>query len=164
MTIEGQIAERDFVRAAFVHIRPSPFFAVIGALLGLLGLVLACLALFESDLQRVSLGVFILACLLYLGFYFAVWYPYAARRTFRQYKALSLPFTAEVTSDGFRVETELGQGLLPWDHIRRWRESKALFLLYPTDGLYHVVPKSLLLGGLDDEFRGLLKQKIGSPT
>ena len=163
MMISGQIEERDFVRAAFVHIRPRQSLAFLGVVLVALGLGVAIWALGDlaEDRQRGVLGLCILLVFTYLGVYFGLWYPFRARRLFRQDKAVGLPFTAEIREDGIHVESELGGGLVPWPHIRKWREGSSVFLLYPSDALYHIFPKSVFSASSGDQFRTTLLQRLG---
>src|SRR5262249_15016095 len=97
----------------------------------------------------------------YLGIYFGFWYPLKARRIYRQYKAVGLPFTAEITDQGIQIDSELGSGLLPWSHIRKWREGSSVFLLYPADALYHILPKDVFSQESMREFRNTLNERLG---
>ena len=166
MTINGQITESDFVRAAFVHIRPSRMFAAIGIALVLLALLVTIWAVGDAlgTGRRPLLALSLVLALGYLAVYFALLYPYRARKTYRQYKAVGVRFSATIDNEGIRIESELGAAIVPWSHIHKWREGTSLFLLYPTDTLYHIVPKAAFSGELAGEFRAVLSQRLGPAT
>jgi hypothetical protein len=138
-------------------------FALAGlALIALaLGAAVWALADLPHDLRRGTLGLCVLLALVYLAFHFGFWYPLRARRIYREYKAASLPFSAEITEHGIQVDNELGKGLLPWSHIRKWREGSSVFLLYPTDALYHILPKDVFSPESMQEFRKTLNERLG---
>jgi hypothetical protein len=81
-------------------------------------------------------GYFILALCLALIF---VYYPWAVRRTFRQNKALAKTTSWEVIEKGLYYKSASHQGLVPWNHIRKWLFNRKLLLLYPaTNVAYHI--------------------------
>jgi len=138
-------------------------FAVAGLALIALSVFAAAsaLAALPHNQKHGTLGVCILLALVYLAIHFGFWYPLRARRIYREYKAVSLPFTAEITEYGIQVDNELGNGLLPWSHIRRWREGSSVFLLYPTNALYHVFPKAMFSPDSMQQFRNTLTERLG---
>src|SRR5262249_52045341 len=70
--------------------------------------------------------------------------PRGCRRHYATYRRLQLPHQYEFDNAGLRFKDELGQNLMPWDHIHKWIETESLFLLYPTRSLYHILPKRAL--------------------
>lgn len=130
MRAEGVIRESDYVRSQYLHIRPRPVFAVIGALI----LTLFAWALIVSPSWVMS-GV-----AAYLVLWLLVFIPWRAKKSYRQYKALSEPVSVEVRDDGLFFKRENGEGLVPWSHIVKWRQGKKLLLLYPTSNIFHLVP------------------------
>jgi len=161
--ISGQISERDFIHATFLHIRPRPSFALLGIVLAGLAVWATYTALLSGG--SVTLAVLLVASQAYLLAFFLVYLPWRARRTYRQYKAVALPFAAELLADGVHFENELGASTVPWSHVRRWREGKSMFLLYPTEVLFYIVPKSAFSSpALVAEFRTSLERHLGSAT
>jgi hypothetical protein len=143
MKIGGQLTERDFVAALYLHLRPRRTFAVVGVLLIALSLMVmvGVGASAWHHGRSLWLPITMLGFLVYLGTYFLLWLPYQARRAFGQQKAASLPFQATVSEEGLRLENQLGTGLLPWAHVYKWREGRDLFLVYFSGALYYVIPK-----------------------
>jgi hypothetical protein len=80
----------------------------------------------------------------YLAGYFLVLLPWRARRIFRQQKSLQHPFRMIVDASGLSVSNEFGQAVVPWDHVRKWKENRQLFLVYHSDVLFHMIPKHCL--------------------
>jgi hypothetical protein len=138
-----QLTERDFVSACFVHMRARRSIAVLGFAVLALALLAEGLAAYKWMRHGGSpWSLIVLNLALILVFAYFVWYiPWRARRTFRLFKAASEPFTLGLTPEGLRWESSLGGTLVPWPHIHRWREGRELFLLYPADILFYVVPK-----------------------
>jgi len=130
--IKGALLQRDYVQAQFLHMRPRKAFAVVGVLL----LCLAGVALFLGDGALPLVGA-----LTFLAAQFFVYIPWRARRAFTQYKALSEPVTITLQDDGLCFEREHGNGILPWSQIVKWKGSRDLFLLYPADHIFHLVPR-----------------------
>lgn len=135
MRVEGVIQESDYIRSQYLHIRPRPVFAVVGLLI---------LLLFVWSL--VSAPSWVMAAVtVYLALWLFVFIPWRAKKNYRQYKALSEPVSIEVRDDGLFFKRENGEGLVPWSHIIKWRQSKTLLLLYPTSNVFHLVPSHFFL-------------------
>ena len=130
MQAEGVIQESDYVRSQYLHIRPRPILAVIGVVI----LALFAWALVASP-SWVMTGV-----AAYLALWFLVIIPWRAKKIYRQYKALSESVSVEVRDDGLFFKRSNGEGLVPWSHIVKWRQSKKLLLLYPANNIFHLVP------------------------
>ncbi len=128
---EGTILEGDYVRAQYLHIKPRPLFAVLGLLI--LIMVVVVFLFMPNWILAGALAYLIL----WAGFLI----PWFAKKNYRQYKAISEPMTLEVREDGIFFKRKNGEGLLPWMDIVKWRQNKSLFLLYPANNLFHLVPK-----------------------
>ena len=155
MRAEGIIQESDYVRSQYLHIRPRPIFAVVGAPI----LALFAWAFVESH-SWVMGGV-----AAYLALWLLVFIPWRAKRSYKQYKALSEPVSVEVRDDGLFFKGENGEGLVPWSHVVKWRKSKRLLLLYPASNIFHLVPSHFFQS---DEafvaFSEIVKGKVGNAT
>lgn len=145
MQVQGNLKESDFVASTFVHLRPRPFFAVIGILL-------LCLAGLTVFLGHSFLLLFIL---IYIGGIFFLYMPFKAKQNFRQNKALNESITMEVGDKGLFFKRVNAEGLVPWSHIMKWKSNKKLCLLYITKNMFHVVPSHLFAS--QDEFQMFLK-------
>jgi hypothetical protein len=162
LTISCTVTEREYVAAMWTHLRPRPSMRVVGLLLACL--FLAVTAMVVNDLrapgtsQRTSW--FFLAILAYLLFTFLVWTPLRARRLFRQHKGAGDPFTLTFESGALEFSNARGHAKLPWDHFRKWKESRVLFLLYHTDVMYQIIPKRCFSDDQLGEFRTTLLQHV----
>lgn len=155
MIVQGRCKESDYMSAQFLHLRPRPAFAVVGILL----LGLAVWALFDSR------SLILLGCLIFLVAICAFYIPFKAKRTFRQYKALSEPIVMEVREDGLFFKRQNGEGLVPWSHIIKWRSSKTLVLLYPADNLFYIVPSHFFdAPEMYNSFLEALRARLGKAT
>ncbi len=140
--VRGKITERDYMIAQWVHIRPRPLFAGLGIFI-----LLAAIAVLCADFASGKPGAakwWALGGLLYLILSFGIWVPYKARRTFRQYKAIQAPFTWRITDAELHVESERGSAVVPWSDFIKWRRGCGLFLIYPNDSIFHLLPDRLL--------------------
>jgi YcxB-like protein len=153
MEIHGQIKEKDYVAAQFVHVRPRPLLAVFGILL----LAAAVWAMFNGS------GTIIGAALAYFSLYFLIFIPYSAKKNYRLYQAISDPVTVTIQEGGINFKRENAEGLVKWSEIVKWRQSKNLILLYPTNNVFYLLP-SHLFSSEDrfDEFKLLLTSKCGN--
>lgn len=153
MRIEGIIKESDYLRSQYLHLRPRPIFAIIGLLL----LLLFLWALIRS--QSWGIG----AALVYLALWFLVLIPWQAKKNYRQYKALSEPVSVEVQQDGLFFKRENGEGLVPWSHIIKWRQSNTLLLLYPASNVFHLIPSHFFPTNESfSEFKEIIRKNIGN--
>lgn len=151
MRVQGTLTERDYVAAQFLHIRPRLIFAIIGLAL----LLLAAWAI------TISKSLPLIAALAFLAAWFAI-IPWRARRTFREYKALSEPFSIEVRDDGLFFERANGSGLVPWGYLIKWRTNSSLVLLYPARNLFYLVPKHFFSDSEQFvQFQARLVERVG---
>ncbi|WP_140637245.1 YcxB family protein [Methylibium rhizosphaerae] len=155
MIAQGTISERDYVASQFLHLRPRPALAVVGLVL---------VALFAVGLV-VARSVAMWGVAAYLVGLFAVYIPWNAKRTYRQYKAIQEPVIIETSEEGLRFRRPNAQEVLPWSHVRKWRHSKHLVVLYPTANIFHLVPSHFFATQqLFGEFVAALKERIGDAT
>jgi len=152
MPIQGTLSESDYVSAQFLHVKPRPALKITGLLL-----VAICIAvaIFHPTLW------FIVA-LAYLVGSFLIYMPFKARRTFRQYKALSEHVTIEVRDDGLFFKRTNGEGLVPWSHILKWRANDKMLLLYPASSMFYLITTKFF-PSQDSfiEFKTLIETKLG---
>ena len=127
----GVISESDYTSAQYLHMRPRRPFVVLGAIIVLL-LVVASVLSRSWLLFSVSVGL--------IGWYY-LYIPWCSKRSYRQYKAISRPFEIELTEDGYKTTGENGEGTIPWGDFIKFRQSDDVFLLYPSDNMFYVVPQ-----------------------
>ena len=66
---------------------------------------------------------------------------YVARRTFREYKALSEPVSFEIREDGLYARRTHGEGLVLWSELLKWKKNQNLVLLYPAKNIFYMIPR-----------------------
>jgi len=78
-------------------------------------------------------------------------------------KSLQLPKELSIEERGLRFRDRNDDSLMPWDHIRKWRETSAYFLIYLTDLHFVVLPKRAFSDNVGiDQLRSLLSKQIPS--
>jgi hypothetical protein len=155
MLFAGVLSEKDYTAAQFLHVRPRPAFAVTGILL-----ILLFVWAFAVDPSVVGFGI-----ALWFVVFFALYVPWRAKRTFRQYKALSEPVSAEVREEGLYFKRLTGEGLVPWSHINKWRIGKTLVLLYPANNVFYLIPSHFFSGPeAFSSFVTILRERLGNAT
>jgi hypothetical protein len=154
MVVEGSIKEGDYVAAQFLHMRPRPLFAALGA-------ILLCIFLLVLFFNRDIAGFVVLFALAAFPLY-TLW---SAKRAFRQYKALSEPQAIEVKESGLYFKRENGEALVPWSHVRKWRHNNKLLLLYPASRLFHLIPSHFFTSHESYlNFLARVEEHLGKPT
>lgn len=163
MNASGMISTTDLIRAGWLHVMPR---RRTDSAIGLMLLSLAVWALWMSfqphprvDLPRARWVL--LACLLYLPTVFLIYHPYKCRREFTQRKDLHSPLRFQITEEGIGFHVQSTTLLRPWGDYHKWREGRAMFLLYFSDTLYQMMPKRFFSEPDDvDKFRTLLQQHV----
>src|SRR5262249_29468642 len=106
-------------------------------------------------------GIFVLAFLLTRY----VFLPWQGRKIFAQTKALQRPYHWTWNNEQLSLSSDLLNIVVPWADLIKWRESKDLFLVYPSSISFHMFPKRAFRDpAAVDAFRGLLQSKIASPS
>jgi hypothetical protein len=91
--------------------------------------------------------------------------PNQAKKSFKQIKALSLPFEIEFTETGIYTSNELGNSNLPWEYFTKWNENDDIINLYKSDAIIHMIPKRLFADSQQIEMlKSLLEKNIGTKT
>ena len=159
IAIRHDVRPEDYRRAAFLHLRPRPVFGVAGILmLTLVGLVLA-LKIRSPDPWNISTFMLV-GCLVYFAVYFFVVIPRLATKQFKQNRFLAHVAEFRIDGAGLRSQSDLGSMEIPWDHLHKWKESRRLILLYPTDATYLIFPRRLFAPAEWEEFRALTAQHL----
>jgi hypothetical protein len=153
--IQGALTLADYMAAQRLHLKPRPMFAIVGAILVLVALG----TMFLAPSWELGIALAVLA-----GMFF-VHLPLKARRTFKQFKALSEPMAIEIREAGLFFKSTNGEGLVPWSHITRWRRSNTMMLLYPASGFFYMVPSSFFSDQAEfSEFATVVEAKLGRAT
>lgn len=162
MKISGQLEWQDYLKAQYLHMRPSR--------LGL-GLMIGVLALFVLSLislgilaalggQGVQAWLFLLPVVFLagVGFYIYVMLPWNVRRIFAQQKELAAPFEHEITETALNSTSQYGNSVRPWSSFHKWKENQDLLLLYLSDIVFVIIPKHFCTPEQIEAIRGHLAQ------
>ena len=164
--VTGRIEEADYVRAQWLHLRPRPIMAVFGVLFVAMLIVGGAFQIMgwvqgENPASDALMLPF-LASVLLLYFAFLSW---RFRRSYRNYKAIKVPIDIEISETELHGKSVHGEARLPWDLFRKFKENKHLFLLYQSDGLFHMLPKRLFSGEADvQRARDIFLRQVKSAT
>lgn len=157
------ISPSDYISAVRLGLKPRPIFAVLLGLLAALALVGLALAARSAVLGRASwvdLLCFLAIC--YFPYWYWLYLPWRVRRLYQQQRSIQEPFSVEFEDQGLRFRNSNGEGLLPWRHLHRWRESKSAFVLYESDALIHILPKRHFESPMSAaRFREMLEREAG---
>ena len=159
IAIRQDIRPEDFRRAVYLHLRPRPVFGVAGILMLAL-VVLALVLLIRSHPPCDPITLVLPGCLVYLAVFFFVALPWQASRHFKQNRFLAHATEYRIDDTGLLVQSDLGTAKIPWDHLHKWKESKRMILLYPTDATYFIFPRRLFTAEEWEEFRALAAQHL----
>jgi len=140
--MQGQLNERDLVAALYLHMRLRRKLAILGIFLVALAVVAEGMGVMSwLRGQRTGPSPLILGgCVTYLGVFLGVVLPWRVRRTLRQYKGASVPYSFSLEQEGIHYESQHATGIVPWDHLQHWREGRNHFLLYRANTIYQVLP------------------------
>jgi hypothetical protein len=135
----ASVTERDHYEAQRLHATPSGVKA-FGFVL-----VAAVFALYLHEEVGVSSGILLGACIGavvgVLGFYF-VFLPFKCARIYRQQRNLQIPFQFSWDDEGVFMKNEMAEGKTKWSDFRKYKQNKSVIMLYHSDALFNLVPKS----------------------
>ncbi len=157
--VHGRVLWSDYLRAQYLHLRPRPFWERVGIAIVVMGLALLVVAFDRGQAGGPSprFPYLLVGSLAYLALYFCVFVPWRARTLYRRQSGVLSPFRIQADAGGLVVSSEQGEVRLPWMALRKWKESRHLFLIYRSDSLFHLVPKRLFASSEQIEaFRMLL--------
>lgn len=158
-----QISSDDYLSAIRAGMKPRPAFAVLGGLIVVLALIAVVFTLYAWRLQeRGWTDVLCLAAIAYIPAWYWLYLPWKVRRLYTQQRSLQEPASVEIGVAGLQFSTATGGGLLPWENIYRWRESRTVFVIYQSDALLHLIPKRCFDSPqAQNDFRVLLLRQVG---
>ena len=166
MKISYHITREDFIDAQKLHRAKSPRGIVRGLVLVAKVCVVAALMLLivlaavtrDRNLWLTYaplVGLLVMWTLLYW-----VWAPFNWRRTYAKDRRLQDEFTTDISEDGVYMESSTFDANLKWGLFLRFLESDRVFLLYQTNRMFNLLPKSAFAPGEIEEFRQLARRKL----
>lgn len=161
--VEGQLTEKEYAAAQWLHQKPRPAIAFAGILtLVLLLLVLWHLLFGSYSHQTGALRWAVLAFLVYLILHWTVVIPIKWRRLYRQQASLQRTYKLQISDQGISARSENLQGATAWSEYVRWKEGNGVFLLYWSDGLFQIIPQRFFPTDQQVlEFRKMLRERVG---
>lgn len=135
----ASVTEKDLFKAQQLHAKPN------GAKTSLFILVLMLVGLYLYDEAGVEPGVlvggFIGGVLIFFGYY-SIFLKYKCAKIYRQQKNLQIPFQFSWDNDSIYMKNDMGEGRIKWSDFTKHKQNKSLILLYHSDALFNIVPKS----------------------
>ncbi|WP_444884560.1 YcxB family protein [Microbulbifer sp. PSTR4-B] len=137
--IEVKITPDDYYHSQWVHqkLSVSKFFIIT--------LLTVWLAYFLYSALNVELSIAVGSAsgwlLWYFGYYL-VYLRYKCNKIYRQQKSLNLPAQFEWDREGISAINERGVVKIKWSDYVKWRESKRIIMLYQSDLIFNIIPKS----------------------
>lgn len=168
MTIEFNITEDDFVdfQRQFARLRPwytklVPRFAEVMIVILLLLLLLAFTEGTNVGLQTLNtLGPLVLLLAVIVA-YFRFFSRYQSRLLCRKSQNLLGAMILDASNESFSVVSTRGRTQDDWTSFRKFSETDRLFMLFMDPPLCTVIPKRAFTPDQLEEFRTLLREKIG---
>jgi len=164
----GQLTSDDYLDANKLHMRKRGWkrvlWIVFWVLLGVGALLSADIAMQDRNagLPPLLLILLIAGVQLFLRLFYV---PRRVRRVYSQQPNLQLPFESVCTDSGIESSNANSTNRLPWNHLTRWKEGPALFVVYQSDLIFNIVPKRCFAEPEQvDGFRSLLTERLGPPV
>ena len=88
--------------------------------------------------------------------------PWRTRKQYRAYQAAQEPVEVKVLSESLLFKSNIGEAVIEWSRINKWRENEDLLLIYQAPEVYHILPKRV--GGSISKIREALVQNVGKKT
>ena len=157
--VTGTLQPSDYVRAQFLNLRPRPVYKFVGAIILAAALWAGWYSFSQSDIG--VLDYLFVAAILFLILNFAVYLPWKTRRIYRQQKAMQRELTYRFDDSGVFASNENGQSTTPWQDYLKWKQNDHMILLYFSDCMYHMIPRTLFDRPADfDKLLELVHRKI----
>ncbi|MGH8107613.1 MAG: YcxB family protein [Arenimonas sp.] len=149
------MTEQDYVAAHYLNLRRNLFWVVLA--FAAAGIIFWFL---YTEAKPIFAFTFVI-----IGFAVILGLPGRIKKNFRQYKALSEPFSVEVKDEGLYFTRTNGSGLVPWSEIIKWRYNEKSVMFYPGNNVFHLIPGHFFSSDSQfQEFIAILDTKLGKAT
>jgi hypothetical protein len=161
-----RITREDFIDAQKLHRSKGPSAAVrairLGAkvLVGFAFLILIILAAVTRDRGLWSNMAPLIVLLVVWSLAMWVWVPLNWRRAYAKDRRLQYEFAASISEDGIHLQSVDFDANIKWAAYLRFLESDRIFLLYQTNRMFNLFPKTAFAPSEIDEFRQLVCRKL----
>lgn len=65
---------------------------------------------------------------------------YNSKRYFSQQKLFSVPSDVQFNDEGIFIEHQFAKGVIPWNHLTKYKFNESMILLYTSDYSFHIFP------------------------
>lgn len=164
MKLDVQLTEDDYIKANFLHLRPRPAYKFAGYFVLFLALLVLLISGYRAAAfhEQLFVPTVLILSLFSLWYYFAVAFPKELKRIFGQLKERQEESFIEITDEGVSGKTAFGEETHHWNHLRKWKENKTYFIIYPADIVFIILPKRFFASQNEiTELQDLLAKKIG---
>jgi hypothetical protein len=165
MKLECQLFPDDYVKAQYVHLRPSPVFVWLGWIVVAL-FPLLVVGLFPFAKKSGEWTPFILLVLAagWLGIHFLILLPRSTRRIFWQQKSLQEKCILEIDAMGVVSTSSMGHAIQKWGDFTKYKRGKGLILAYQSDVIFQMFPKRWFTEEQYAELESYLRQALGKSS
>jgi hypothetical protein len=162
-SIEVLYTRDDHVAAQQLHSAPTHLALLLLALFacGFVSLIYvidsAQAALFVAPFVAIGAAAF--------GWFgWAVYVPFAARRTYARYPLAQLRIRISLLPEGISTESERGKSTLLWKDFIKWRTNEKMVLLYISPRMFLFIPTRLAADGFPiARLREAARRELGAP-
>ncbi len=166
ITLQCKLKPEDYIKANYLHIRPSPWLKYLS--IAFLSLCIVILVASVSSLDSFTSVLSALAPILFFGLIYAfilfILIPWNARRIFSQQKMLQAEYEVAISPEMFEVTSENGTMRIRLSDFYKYKVGKDLVLLYQSQALFHMVPRRFFSSDEDFKtFLSYLEANLGNP-
>lgn len=166
ITLQCKLKPEDYIKAQYLHMRPSPWLKYLGIALLSLCLVIVVASAFSSIAFEQVASTF--APLLFLGLLYAfilfVILPWNVRRVFAQQKTLQGEYETIISPEMIETTSEHGTTRMRLSDFYKYKVSKDIILLYQSQALFHMFPRRFFTSEEDfNTFLSYLEANLGKP-
>lgn len=157
-----KLKPEDYIKAQYLHMRPSPWLKYLCIALLSLYLVLLVASSFRlGSLDSDSYPIFGLIFGLILYLYVVI--PWNTRRMFSQQKTLQVEHEILISPEMIEITSEHGTTRMRLSEFHTYKVGKDLILLYHSQALFHMFPRRFFALEEDFEtFLSYLEANLGS--
>jgi hypothetical protein len=156
--ISGVVTEQDYVDAHVLHRRPVA--VAVNWTMAVILVVGLILLLFGIRMWGLMLSIGGIGGFIGEAIQAHLYIPAKVKKLYAQFKGIDTPITYRWNSSALTVQSERGGGERKWSDFLKLKENDRLFLLYSTDLLFEIVPKTWFANPAQmDEFRVSAKGK-----
>ena len=166
ITLQCKLKPEDYIKAQYLHMRPSPWLKYLGiALLSFWLVILVALAFPSGSLISVfdAFTPILFFGLIYVLILFVI-LPWNGRRIFSQQKTLQAEYEIVISPEMIETTSDHGTMRMRLSDFHKYKVGKDLILLYQSQALFHMFPRRFFTS--EEDFRtflSYLEANLGSP-